>query len=179
MSPASSMGCLELVWTDAAKMTVTACRIVKFVDVTRYVLNSSFSVGVDSLLDPLLFQATEEGLNHCIVPTVSSPTHAWLEPVGLAEAPPSIAPILGSLIRVDHGLAGPSATNSFRNSLKNQIPADGRFGRPSDDLAREKVHDHSQIQLALPGSDIGDVRHPDLVGVQYRELALQQVGNQG
>ena len=46
---------------------------------------------------------------------------------------------------------------------------------PTDDLAREKIHDHGQIQPALPRSDVGDVRDPRLVRLGHCELTLQSI----
>jgi hypothetical protein len=52
------------------------------------------------------------------------------------------------------------------------------LGSPPDDLAREKIEDHGEIEPTLPGSDIGDVRDPCLVGSGHRELTLQSIRNQ-
>ena len=79
---------------------MAACRVVEAFGVFGYVQNSSLSVSIDALLNTFLFQAAEERLCHCVVPAVSSPAHAWFEMVTLAEAPPSVAPVLSSLIRV-------------------------------------------------------------------------------
>ena len=48
-----------------------------------------------------------------------------------------------------------------------------RLDGPAYDLAREQVQDDGQIEPSLPGTDVGDVRHPRLVGLEHRELTLQ------
>ena len=88
----------KLNWADATEVTMATCRIVEALDVLEHVQSGSFSVSVYSFLDAFLLQAAEEGLRDRVVPAVCAPTHAWLEVVGLAEAPPSVAPILRSLI---------------------------------------------------------------------------------
>ena len=46
---------------------------------------------------------------------------------------------------------------------------------PTPDTPREHVHDGPQIDKLLPESDIGDIRHPDLVWT-YHVQVLDQVG---
>lgn len=47
--------------------------------------------------------------------------------------------------------------------------------RPTDDLAGRQVEDGREIQPALPGGDVGDVREPDPVRRRCREALRQQV----
>lgn len=53
-----------------------------------------------------------------------------------------------------------------------------RLDGPAYDLAREEVHHDGQIEPSLPGTDVGDVRNPGLVGPRHRELTLQHVRDQ-
>ena len=169
---------LELDGTDATEMTVSTDRIVEAFDVLGHVHGSRLAVRVDAFLDPLLLQASEEGFSDGIVPAVRAPAHAGLKMVGLAEAPPCIAPILCSLIRMNQGLAGSSRTNSLQYRFQDQLSMNRWLDGPTHDLAREQIHDDGQVKPALPSTDVGDVRHPRLIGLGYRELTLQQVGDQ-
>jgi len=47
--------------------------------------------------------------------------------------------------------------------------------RPADDFSGEQVEDHGQVQPALAGRDVGDIRQPDLGGLLGREIPIQQV----
>ena len=47
--------------------------------------------------------------------------------------------------------------------------------RPADHAARKQVDDDTQIQPALVGLDVGDVGHPDLIGLRGIEALLQPV----
>lgn len=128
------MSRLELVRTDATKIAVATCRIVEPIDVIRYVLGCSVPTYVDSLLDPLLLQAAEEGLGNRFVPADGAPAHAGLKVVVLAKAPPRIAPVLRALIRMDQGLAGRRLRMAFI-CLQNQLPMDRCSDGPVDNPA--------------------------------------------
>lgn len=103
--------------TDAAEVAVAPNWIVKAFDIVRQIQFGGLPVSVDPLLDAFLFQTAEERLGDCVIPAVSPPAHAWFKVIGLAEAPPCIAPVLSSLIRVDQGLARPSIANSLLDRL--------------------------------------------------------------
>jgi hypothetical protein len=53
---------------------------------------------VDSLLDPLLFQAAKERFGHCVISAVAMPAHTGLKMMLVAEAPSRIAAEFQSLI---------------------------------------------------------------------------------
>jgi hypothetical protein len=53
-----------------------------------------------------------------------------------------------------------------------------RTGRPTDDLAREEIHDDGEVEPALPRPNVGDIRHPGRVRPRDGETPLQQVGDQ-
>ena len=166
---------LELDGTNATEMAVSTDRIVEAFDVFGHVQGSRLAVRVDALLDPLLLQASEEGFSDGIVPAVRPPTHARLKMVGLAEASPRVASILRSLIRVDQGLSWAPSTNGLQDGFKDQLSMNRRLDGPAYDLAREEVHDDGQIEPSLPGTDVGDVRNPDLVGFGDIESALKMI----
>lgn len=53
-----------------------------------------------------------------------------------------------------------------------------RAASPADDLAREEIHDHREIEPAFPRPKVRDVSDPHPVWARDRELALQQIRNQ-
>jgi hypothetical protein len=54
----------------------------------------------------------------------------------------------------------------------------GEFGAhvlahcPADDLPGEQVEDHGQVEPALAGRDLCDIRQPDLIGLLGREILI-------
>src|ERR1700749_1682909 len=96
----------ELVRTDATQIAVPSFWIVEVFDVFSHVEQCTFPIRVDAFLDAFFLQAAEERFCDRIVPAVSSPTHARLQAVGFAEAPPCVASILRSLIGVNERLTG-------------------------------------------------------------------------
>ncbi len=48
--------------------------------------------------------------------------------------------------------------------------------RPADDFSGEQIEDHGQVEPALAGRDVGDIRQPDLIGLLGHEIPIQQVG---
>jgi len=54
----------------------------------------------------------------------------------------------------------------------------GGPGGPPHDPAREQIDHDGQVEPALPGPDVGDVRDPRRVWVRRGELPLQKVRNQ-
>jgi hypothetical protein len=48
--------------------------------------------------------------------------------------------------------------------------------RPADHFSGEQVEDHGQIEPALTGWNVGDIRQPDLIGLRGREIPIRQIG---
>jgi hypothetical protein len=76
---------------------------------------------------------------HSVIPTISTPAHAWLKIIGLAEAPPVIATILATLIRMyEHGILWLAPPDCHQQSIDRQLARQARLHRPSNDLAAAK-----------------------------------------
>jgi hypothetical protein len=54
-----------------------------------------------------------------------------------------------------------SRTHGHQHGVEGELAVDGRTRRPTDDLAREEIHHHDQVQPALPRPHVGDIRDPD------------------
>lgn len=59
----------------------------------------------------------------------------------------------------------------IKHEVRGHAPADA----PADDTAGEHIHDEGDIQPALPSRDIGEIRHPKLIGAIGLELPIDQV----
>jgi hypothetical protein len=55
-------------------------------------------------------------------------------------------------------------------------PIEARAGRPADDAPRMEVEDDGQVEPALAGREIGEIRRPDVIGDRDCKLLLEQVG---
>jgi len=108
-------------WADAADVAVPPGSIVERLDVRGDIFGRRVAIMVDVLLDPFLLQAAEEGLCHRVIPAVASPAHAGFKTIGLAEAPPCIASVLGALGRTDQGSARSAATHGHRHSIEHEL----------------------------------------------------------
>lgn len=83
---------------------------------------------------------------------------------------------LSALIRVHNDLACRLASpNRHHQGVQYDVPCQRRFHRPAHDLAGVEIDDHGEIKPALPGSDIGDIGRPDLIGAGDRELAIESI----
>lgn len=70
---------------------MTAFRIIEHLDVVEDVLHGFIPGCIGLALDTLTLQQLEEALNNSIVVTVSTPPHAWRQPMRRQE----IVPVLG------------------------------------------------------------------------------------
>jgi AraC-like DNA-binding protein len=90
------------------------------------------------------------------------------------EPSPRVAAELGPLVRVDHGTARPATTHRHDYRVEHKLAVNRGLRCPADNLAREQVHDHGQVEPALPSPNIGDIGDPHGVGPTDCELSLQQ-----
>ena len=120
------------------------------------------AVGVFALMDEFGFQGAEDALHRRIVPAVWLAAHRWGDGGGLQD----LAIIAGSVLT--------AAIRVMDQARPRTVPLDGhgqcgngKFGahmlapRPTNCLAGEPVEDHGQVEPALAGRDIGDIRQPD------------------
>ena len=77
---------------------------------------------------------------------------------------------VGCWTALDHGHA-----QSCQRQLCAQVVSHGPAHHPS----RGAVQEDGQVEPPLPGADVGDVAHPELVGIVGCEVALDQIGEGG
>lgn len=131
---------------------------------------------VDPFSDALLFQRTEERFSDRIIPTVATSAHTGGQVIGPAETLPVVTAILATLIRVHDDLAfWFTPPYGHHQCIQRELAGEGRFHRPTHHVTSEKIDTHSQIQPALPGADISDIGHPNLIGPHNRKLSLYTI----
>ena len=95
----------------------------------------------------------------------AGPAHARVQVVGAAEAPPDIAAVLRTLIRMNHCAARASPPHGHQHRVEHEFAVNGRFCRPADDLAGT-------------GHDAGLGRASPATSECKCELPLQEVRDQ-
>ena len=176
--PAHLMSRFELLGADPSEMAMTPGAIVERIDVVSHVRDREFAVLVDLFLDPLLLETAEERLGDDIVPAVPFAAHTRLQVIRTAESPPRVAAVLRSLIGVNERAARSSSPHGHQHGVEHELVVNRGADGPSHDPAREEIHDDGQIQLALPGPNVGDIGDPGRVGARGGELSLEEIGNQ-
>ena len=146
--------------------------MVDVIDVVGHTVQRQLSVLVDLLLDPFLLQTAEEGLRDGIDPTIPLPAHTRLQMIRATEASPRVTAVLRTLIRMNHRATRASPTHGHQHRVEHELAVNGGSRRPADDLAREQIHDHGQVEPALPRPNVGNIRDPRLVSTRHRELPL-------
>lgn len=86
---------------DTADVVMPASSVVEDLNVIEYIGTRRVALCVNTLANPLLFQAADTGFRHGIISTVATSAHAGLKVVSRTEASPGVAAKLASLIGMD------------------------------------------------------------------------------
>src|SRR5215217_2220924 len=76
---------------------------------------------------------------------------------------------------MDQSRLGPAVFERHPQRVEDELGAHVVGHRPAHDPAREDVLDRRQVEPALPGSEVGDVRDPKTVGAVGSERAVDEV----
>src|ERR1700676_5370308 len=68
-----------------------------------------------------------------------------------------------------------SALYRHQNGVEYKLAGYCRSRRPPDDLSGEQIHDRSEVDPALPGANVCNIRNPSLVRADDVEIALEDV----
>jgi hypothetical protein len=84
--------------------------------------------------------------------------------------------ILTAMIGMMDDLLRMTLQDSHLQGIQDELGAQVDRHSPTDDPAAPGVHHDGQVQEPAPGTDVGDIRHPEFVGTAGREVALDQIG---
>src|SRR5712691_8410859 len=70
---------------------------------------------------------------------------------------------------------GTSSLQCLLERVDDEFGAEVVLERPADDATAIAVHDHGEIQPALPGAQVGDVGDPESVRSRRLEVALDEI----
>ena len=120
------------------------------------------AVGVFALMDEFGFQGAEDALDRRVVPAVWLAAHRWGDDGGLQDLVIIAGSILTAAIRVmDQARPRTAPLDGHGQCGHSGFGAHMLAHRPADDFPGESVEDHRQVEPALAGRDIGDIRQPD------------------
>jgi hypothetical protein len=75
---------------------------------------------------------------------------------------------------MDHPSLGAPLLESHVQGRQHELDSKVRGHRPANDAAAPDIHHHRQVQKSPSRRDVGDVRHPELVGLLRGEIARNQ-----
>jgi hypothetical protein len=128
----------------------------------------------------LPLERCEEALCNGVVPAVALAAHAALDPACFERTPVVAAGVGTAAIGVvDEARVGTAVSQCCPQGHEREVPVDRGAGCPAHDTPGEQIEHDGEVQPALPGPEVGDVRHPDLVGRGRAEVPLQHVRSDG
>src|SRR5580704_12350462 len=129
-----------------------------------------------ALIDQFHFERGEKAFCHRVVPAVAFTAHAALDAVYRQQLLIVVAGVLAAAIRVMQQTQ--RRLTVLQCHLKG-VQRDAAFEpfaqRPADHAAREQIKYYRQVQPALQGPYIGNVRDPAAVGCGHCKPPLQQI----
>src|SRR5205823_1661665 len=121
----------------------------------------------------VLLERGEEALGDGVVKAVAFRAHRAVDAdlaAALAEAQRDVLrPLVGV---VDEAGMRPATGERHLERVDDELGLEVRPHRPADDAARIAVHDRGQVEPALPGAHVLDVRAPEPVRADRDEVAL-------
>jgi hypothetical protein len=79
---------------------------------------------------------------------------------------------------MNNSSAWSTAAYGHQHCIEYELAGYRRSRRPPDDLSGEQIHDYSEVEPALPGANVSNIRNPSLVWTRHIEIALQDVWDQ-
>ncbi len=135
-----------------------------------------FGLGLEGMaVEQFAFERGEEALAESIVIAISDRAPRWANP-GFPTAPAKgKGSVLTPLIGMVDDILGMALLDGHLQGIRDKLRAQmGRHG-PADNPAAPDVDHDSQVQEPSPGSDVGDICHPELVRAAGSEVTLHQV----
>jgi len=153
-----------------------ALAVIEAHDVVSHVVDGLLMIGIITPPNTLHLQVEKEPFHHGIIPTIPLSAHTAYQTVTAKHVSVFLAGILAAPVGMDDQAGCRLAlANRHLQSHAHQLGRHAGRHRPADDLTRIQVQYGGQIQPAAPRADIGDIRHPSLIGRRRRKSAIQYV----
>ena len=130
-------------------------------------------------LNHLRLEEPDHGFRKGIVIGIAPAAHRRRDP-GLRQ-PLRVAhrQVLRAAVAVmdELGEAVPTAViNRLFQGIQDEIGAQRRRDPPADDVPSEDIDDEGDVHEAPPGRHVGEIGHPELIGADRDEVAIDEVG---
>src|SRR5262245_4776801 len=169
-------GALEVLGRLIAESRVKATAVVEGLDVVEHAGTGLVARGVALVIDELGLQRVEEALLRRVVVAVAGAAHAGDEAVGVEHGAELGGGVLHAAVRVmDQTDCRCTLADGHAQRVDDDLRMQRRGHRPADDPSREEVHRRREVEPALVGRDVGDVRDPDLVRRTGAEVLVEAV----
>ena len=127
-------------------------------------------------MDPLILEAAEPTLRRSVIPAVSLTahrTHHAVFPQEILENPSSVlAPTVRMMQKT---LLRLSSEPGHSQRIRDNVDGHPWLDRPTHNLSIEEIDHDGQIEPALSGPEISDIRRPGLIGLGRLEIPIQEV----
>ena len=135
---------------------------------------------VITVVNHFALNGTKQALHRGIVPAVACSAHADLNSVSCQDPAVLVGCILDPTIGMVHEIGRwLSVRERHLECVDCQRSRETILKRPAYNHSREQVHQHGQVPPPLSRSNVGDIRHPGLVGLGSAEPPLEQIGSYG
>ena len=172
--------CLCLLWGDVADCGVDPRTIVLAFDISEQVAPRGIAIAVFAVVDQLGFQSAEEAFRWRIVPAIRLAAHRLGDGGGLQD----VAILARGVLAAAIGMMDEACSRAAPLDCHDER-GDGEFGThvlahgPANHLAGEQVEDRGQVEPALAGRNVGDIRQLDLIGPVRDQILLEQFAATG
>ncbi len=150
--------------------------IVEPFDVIKDVCTSMITSHVMGAAASLRLYRGEEAFHGCVIPTITSTTHAAFNALSGQERLELLAGVLATLVRVMQqcGLRN-SAPDRHQQGVANKLSRHLLFHRPANDSTRVKVQNDCDVKPAFAGPDVGEVSDPAAIRRVSQKFPIQDV----
>ena len=129
-----------------------------------------------SSLYELFLERREDPLGDRVVVAVATAAHRLRDPSSARLLAEGETDELAALVGVpDQPWVGPAVGEGHLERVGHELCAQVILHRPADDPTTEEVLHGNEVEPALPGTQVGDVRDPHTVRRAGCELAVEQV----
>ena len=155
---------------------MAALPVVESLDVVEDGCAQLGFIGPGAAVSEVAFECLEERLADGVVVGAAAAAHRLLDAGESAAAAEGEGDVLRALVGVMHETAlGSTSLQCLLKRVDDEFGAKIVLERPANNAAAEAIDDDREVEPALPGAQVGDVRDPQPVRCRRLEVALDEV----
>ena len=156
---------------------MTPSTIVESLNVEKDIRHGFLARPINSMMNQLRFERTEETFYRRIVVAIAATTHAGRDVVVGQQRLESIAGVLATTVTVMYQWAHRlSLMQRHLQRGTDQLLCHSCIHRPANDTPREQVQDNRQIEPSFLGRNVGDIGTPFSIRSFCRKVAPNRLG---